>query len=193
MINVADRTELWLFGQETARLSFRRLTSDDFDTWLTFCEDSEIMRYFAFPETASALEKCQQWFEKITWRYENLQGGMNALIDKKTQTFIGQCGLLVHTVDDMEELEIGYSLMPGSRGLGYALEAAGKCRDFAFQNDFSDSLISIIHPENIASQNVALKNGMKLSKQTVYNGMPVNVYRITKAEWENNFEKGTLN
>jgi len=184
MINTADRTELWLFGQETERLSFRRLDPDDFDTWLSFCEDSEIMRYFAFSETASPLEKCRQWFDKIAWRYENLQGGMNALIDKESGTFVGQCGLLVHTVDDIEELEIGYSLMPDSRGFGYAFEAARKCRDFAFQNDFSDSLISIIHPDNVASQQVALKNGMKLSKRTVYNTMPVNVYRITRAEWE---------
>jgi len=184
MIKTADKTELWLFGQETDRLSFRKLSEDDFNTWLTFCEDAEIMRYFAFSETASALEKCRQWFDKIAWRYENLQGGMNGLIDKKSGVFVGQCGLLVHTVDDVEELEIGYSLMPESRGLGYALEAARKCRDFAFQNDFSDSLISIIHPDNIASQQLALKNGMKLSKQTVYNGMQVNVYRITKAEWE---------
>lgn len=187
MIKTADRTELWLFGQETGRLSFRRLNEDDFDTWLPFCEDSEIMRYFAFSETASALEKCRQWFDKIAWRYENLQGGMNALIDKESGAFVGQCGLLVHTVDDIEELEIGYSLMPGARGLGYALEAARKCRDFAFQNNFSDSLISIIHPDNIASQQVALKNGMKLSKQTVYNTMPVNIYRIMREEWKNNF------
>ncbi|WP_430401636.1 GNAT family N-acetyltransferase [Fluviicola sp.] len=188
MIKVADRSKLWLFGQETERLSFRRLHEDDFDTWLSFCEDSEIMRYFAFSETASALEKCRQWFDKIAWRYENLKGGMNALIDTKSGKFVGQCGLLVHTVDDMEELEIGYSLMPESRGSGYALEAARKCRDFAFQHDFSDSLISIIHPDNVASQLVALKNGMKLSKQTTYNGMPVNVYRITKEEWENTLE-----
>ncbi len=183
MIKVEDRSKLWLFGEETERLSFRRLEPGDFDTWLTFCEDSYIMRYFAFSETDSASEKCRKWFDKIAWRYENLQGGMNGLIAKESGVFIGQCGLLVHSVDDQEELEIGYSLMPESRGLGYASEAAKKCRDFAFQNDFTDSIISIIHPDNLASQLVAIKNGMKLSKQTTYNDMFVNVYRITKAEW----------
>lgn len=74
--------------------------------------------------------------------------------------------------------------MPEFRGLGYALEAAQKCRDFAFQNQLADSLISIIHPDNIASQQVALKNGMKLSKQTNYSNLPVNIYRISTAEWE---------
>jgi RimJ/RimL family protein N-acetyltransferase len=130
------------------------------------------------------MEKCRQWFIKINWRYENMQGGMNVLTDKRSGEFVGQCGLLVQNVDGIEELEIGYSLMPESRGLGYALEAAGKCRDYAFRNDFTDSLISIIHPDNVASQRVALRNGMQLSKQTVYNGLPVNIYRITKEAWE---------
>lgn len=184
MIKTKDRADLLLFGQETERLSFRKLEQEDFDTWLRFCEYPGSLKYFAFSETDSADEKCRKWFEKINWRYENQMGGMNALIDKGSGRFVGQCGLLVQSVDDLEELEIGYSLMPEFRNLGYALEAARKCRDFAFQNDFSDSLISIIHPDNLTSQNVALKNGMKLSKQTVYSSMPVNIYRITKTEWE---------
>jgi RimJ/RimL family protein N-acetyltransferase len=184
MITAKDRADLLLFGQQTGRLYFRKLDSEDFDTWLRFCEDPDSLRYFAFSETDPADVKCQQWFDKIAWRYENSKGGMNALIDKESGRFVGQCGLLVQTVDEQEELEIGYSLMPESRGLGYALEAAAKCRDHAFQNELADSLISIIHPDNIASQNVALKNGMKLSKQTVYSGMPVNIYRIMKAEWK---------
>lgn len=184
MIKVADRTKLWLFGEETDRLLFRKLDENDFNTWLRFCEDPEIMKFFAFPESDSALEKCQKWFEKIFWRYDHQLGGMNALIDKNSSEFVGQCGLLVQTVDGHEELEIGYSLMPETRGAGYAIEAAKKCRDFAFQNNFSDSLISIIHPDNVASRQVAIKNGMQLWKQTVYNGMPVTIYRILRTEWE---------
>jgi [ribosomal protein S5]-alanine N-acetyltransferase len=184
MIKTTDRTKLWLFGEETDRLLFRKLDENDFDTWLQFCEDPEIMKFFAFSEADSPLEKCRKWFDKIFWRYEHQLGGMNALIDKDSGAFIGQCGLLVQTVDNREELEIGYSLMPETRGSGYAIEAAKKCRDFAFQHDFSDSLISIIHPDNKASQLVALKNGMQLWKETEYSGMPVNVYRILKEEWK---------
>lgn len=184
MIQVTDRTRLWLFGEETERLVFRRLDEHDFDAWLRFCEDPGIMRYFAFSETDSAREKCRKWFEKVFWRYDHQLGGMNALIDKQSGAFLGQCGLLVQLVDEREELEIGYSLLPEARGFGYALEAAKKCRDFAFQHHFSDALISIIHPENVDSQQVAVRNGMKLWKQTNYSGMPVHVYRILKTEWE---------
>ncbi len=80
---------------------------------------------------------------------------MNALIKKENYAFVGQCGL-IHTVDGVEELEIGYSLMPEFRGKGYALEAAKKCKDFAFENNLSDSLISIIHIDNKESEKVAI-------------------------------------
>jgi RimJ/RimL family protein N-acetyltransferase len=91
---------------------------------------------------------------------------------------VGQCGLLVQTIDDIEELEIGYSLMPAHRGKGYASEAARKCKEFAFENEFSDSLISVIHVDNNASARVALANGMFLDKSTISKGDPVNIYRI---------------
>ena len=109
---------------------------------------------------------------------------MNVLIQKATGTFLGQCGLLIQTVDGVDELEIGYSLLPLYRGKGYAIEAARKCRDFAFENNLSDSLISIIDPDNVASQKVALQNGMKLDKCTIYKDGHYNIYRIHKNEWE---------
>jgi RimJ/RimL family protein N-acetyltransferase len=102
------------------------------------------------------------------------------LIDKHSNEFIGQCGLLIQTVDGVEELEIGYSIMPNHRKKGYALEAAKKCSVFAFENNFRDSLISIIHVDNVDSAKVALANGMHLEKTTNSNGDLVNIFRINK-------------
>ena len=87
------------------------------------------------------------------------------------------------TVDGIEELEIGYSLMPEHRGKGYALEAAKTCKDYAFENNLSDALISIIHIDNKASERVAISNGLKLDKTTTYNNSPVNIFRINKCDW----------
>jgi RimJ/RimL family protein N-acetyltransferase len=108
---------------------------------------------------------------------------MNVLIDKSTGRIVGQCGLLVQEVDNDSEFEIGYSILPEYRRMGFATEAAHKCRDFAFNNSFSETLISIIHNENENSEKVAVKNGMKKTKRTVYKEMPVNIFRITKDDW----------
>jgi [ribosomal protein S5]-alanine N-acetyltransferase len=81
-------------------------------------------------------------------------------------------------LDGAEELEIDYSLMPSQQGKGYAIEAAKKCKEVAFENQLSPSIISIIHIHNEASAKVAINNGMLLDKSTLYNNSPVNVYRI---------------
>ncbi len=59
-----------------------------------------------------------------------------------------------------------------------------KCRDYAFENNFADSIISIIHVENINSEKVAINNGMVKTKTTQFKEMPVNIFRINKTDWE---------
>jgi [ribosomal protein S5]-alanine N-acetyltransferase len=169
-----------LDNQETKRLLFRRLLPSDFETWVEFMKDPSSTEFIPMPDNSSPVEKCKVWFDKIFYRYENNKGGLNVLIDKLTGDFIGQCGLLVHIVDDVEELEIAYSIMPQYHGQGFATEAAKKCRDFAFENNYRDSLISLINDKNTFSKKVAFNLGMTLDKVTTYNSKEFNVYRIMK-------------
>ncbi len=180
---IKDNTKLLLFGQNTERLLFRQLEPSDFDTWLKFCEYPNSLKYIWPSNEDSAYEKCRIWFEKIFHRYKNHLGGLNALVSLENGSFIGQCGLLIHTVDGIDELEIGYSLMPKQRGKGYATEAAKKCRNYTFENNLAESLISIVHIDNKESEKVALNNGMTLDKQTTYNNIKVNIFRLTKPDW----------
>jgi [ribosomal protein S5]-alanine N-acetyltransferase len=172
-----------LEGQESERLYFRKITQNDFETWLKFCRYPDSLKYIFTPEQLlieDPFDRCKIWFERIFYRYDNALGGMNALIEKTTNEFVGQCGLLTKTIDDVEEIEIGYSLMPDYRGKGYATEAAKKCKLFAFDNQFGDSVISTIHVENKASAKVAIANGMTLEKTTFCEGMLVDIYRAYK-------------
>ncbi|NQU88212.1 MAG: GNAT family N-acetyltransferase [Mariniphaga sp.] len=169
-----------LEGEETERLIFRPVQKDDFEWWLNFSQHPETSKYFDFGGNLTPFELTTLWFEKVFDRYKNDQSGLNALIEKSSGLRVGQCGILIQEVDNITEFEIGYSLDPDFWGKGYATEAAIKCREYAFENDFADSVISIIHPDNIKSQNVALRNGMTFDKKTVFRDMRVNVYRINK-------------
>jgi ribosomal-protein-alanine N-acetyltransferase len=173
-----------LEGQETERLLFRQVIWEDFDPWLDFFKTEGIAGFLGLDQIPTAEERCTMWFDKIFHRYENDLGGNNALIDKKTGEIIGHSGLLVQEVDNLLELEVSYSILPKHWNKGYATEAAKKCRDFGFENDFADSLISIVHVANIRSEKVARHNGMTLSKKTVFKDMPVNIYRISREQWE---------
>lgn len=86
-------------------------------------------------------------------------------------------------IEDKFELEIAYSILPNFRKMGFALESAKKCKEFAFENNFNDRLISMIFPENENSKKVAEKNGMTLYKKTIYNLKEMDVFAITKEEF----------
>ncbi len=169
-----------LTGQETERLRFRLLKMEDFDTWINLFKASNVAKYLDLDPYLSESELCQIWFDKAFHRYENDLGGMNVLIDKKTGRMVGQCGLLVQTVENVERLEIGYSILPEFWKQGFAIESAAKCKNYAFENNVTDSLISMMHTENSASEKVAIRNGMSFERKVG----SFNIFRIDKENWK---------
>ncbi|WP_047546052.1 GNAT family N-acetyltransferase [Psychroserpens sp. Hel_I_66] len=171
-----------LTDQETKRLQFRLVTKEDYILWLPLFSEKNVDKFLGMPTGLSQTEQCDFWFNKVWHRYENNLGGMNALIDKQTGAFIGQSGLLIQTVEDEERLEVGYSILPNYWGKGYAQEAAQKCRDFCFEHNLAENVISMMHVDNIASEIVAIKNGMSLENQID----EFNVFSITRETWLKN-------
>lgn len=133
----------------------------------------------------TAEECCEKWFEWTFNRYENNLGGQNILIEKSSCEIIGQAGLLVRELLGNEELEIAYSILPNYRKKRFALEAARKCKNFAFENNFHERLISMIIPENIISKKTAEKNGLKFKEQIVFHEQLFDLHEITKDKWVN--------
>jgi [ribosomal protein S5]-alanine N-acetyltransferase len=171
---------------ESKRILFRKIEAFDFDTWIDFFKDPKSFEHwvgnYESPET-----ECANWYKKQFDRYNTNGGGMNALIEKATGQLIGHAGLLLQTVDEKPEWEVAYSLLPAFRGKGFATEAALKCIEYAFRNNLTDRVISIISLSNHASANVAKKNGMKAEKQTWYNQNRVTIFRILKMEYEEKY------
>ncbi len=169
-----------LTGEESERLKFRLLKQDDFDSWLDLFSSNDIARFLDLDPKLSERELCQKWFDKVFHRYENDLGGMNVLIDKKTNRLIGQCGLLIQSINNVDRLEIGYAILPEFCKQGFASEAAIKCKNYAFENNLADALISNIHVDNISSEKVALRNGMAFEQKID----AFNIFRIDKKDWK---------
>jgi ribosomal-protein-alanine N-acetyltransferase len=155
------------------------LSIDNFDAWMPLFALDKMAIFLDMDQNLTQRECCQQLFDKSFHRLKNNQGVMNAIIDKQTGKLIGQCGLLIQTIQNTQQLEIGYSILPAFWGRGYACEAAIKCRDYAFSNNLADSLISAVHQDNIASEKVAIKNGMTLEKKVG----SFHIFSITKERW----------
>ncbi|MEQ1732907.1 MAG: GNAT family N-acetyltransferase [Bacteroidia bacterium] len=163
----------------TECLLIRPLTMHDVSAWQEFMADYESIKLFPTFVT-EAPNSAEIWIEKQIERYAQNRFGLMALIDKSTNEFVGQCGLLSKEVDGVDELEIGYSLMPKHTGKGYATEAAQAFKAIAFDNNYTQTVISIIHIDNIPSQKVAERNGMTRSAKTNYFGIDAYVYRVNK-------------
>lgn len=168
-----------LTNQQTERLLFNPIDVRHFNQWLKFFEDPRAHQHW-IEEKGTPEVECKKWYEKQELRYVQNRGGMNALIEKSSGRLIGHAGLLVQMVDEVEELEIAYSLLPEFWNKGFAIEAASKCKTYGFENNLADSLISIISVSNLPSQKVATKNGLTIAKQTVYRQNQVYIYRIRK-------------
>lgn len=167
---------------ETARLIARPLTMGDATAWERFLGDEEATRYFPVSDDPLAV-RAHQWMERQLNRYADGQFGLMALVRKSDGVWIGQCGLLRQEVDGLTELEVGYHIFPEHWLQGYASEAAIAFRDFAFEQELAPSIISIIDRENIGSQKVALRNGMRREKACTFRGLDVYVYRVSRSEW----------
>jgi [ribosomal protein S5]-alanine N-acetyltransferase len=168
---------------ETTRLVTRFIVPADVEVWTEYCSDPIATAYTAIAGK-SPRGMAEFVIEKTLARYAAGNGGLQALIRKDTGEFIGKCGLLIQQFGDRQEMEVGYHLLRRHWGKGYATEAAQMFRDLGFHQYPVNSIVSFIHPQNIASQNVAQRNGMTLTETDVECfGGKHHIYRITREEW----------
>ena len=102
----------------------------------------------------------KEWLDRQISRYQKWGFGLWAIVLKETDEMIGQCGLTMQPWKDKEVLEIGYLLQREYWHQGYATEAAKACKKYAFEVLNANEVCSIIRDTNVASQNVAVRNGM---------------------------------
>ncbi len=164
-----------MHGVTTERLLFRTTTMDDKPWWMEYINDATAIRFMPF--TVGSEKDCHFFIQRTLDRYVTDGSGLNAIIERSTEKPVGMIGLLTQVVDGVDELEIGYHLLPSVWGKGYATEAAVACREFARQHAMHPSVISLIDHKNSASQAVATRNGMVYEKDTVHRGVPAMVWR----------------
>lgn len=163
---------------KTERLYLREMNQSDYESLCRILQDNETMYAYegAFTDT-----EVQEWLDRQIARYNKYNFGLWAVILKDTDKMIGQCGLTMQPWKDTEVLEIGYLFEKAYWHNGYATESARACKKYAFEILKANEVCSIIRDTNTASQNVALRNGMKIEDKWIkhYRGVYMLHYRYT--------------
>lgn len=166
---------------ETERLVLRHLRREDVEDLAALNTDPDFTRFFGGPKSlAHMLEHAAAYIERLLSEEYATGSGFYATIYKPEARFIGRCGLLRQTIDGLPELEIAYGIAPAYWGRGLATEAVRALKEYGFSRHDVPRLISLIDPDNIASQRVAEKNGLRRDRQTLLDGHPCNVYVIDR-------------
>ena len=164
---------------ETKRLILRRLLMEDLGDLFALYSDPEIRRYFpegtlTYEETKEELE----WF--LNGHPAHPELGLWATIHKETNQFIGRCGLLPWTIEQRPEVEVAYLLAKEYWGQGLGTEAAQAIVQYGFEQLHLSRLICMIHPDNLASMQVARNIGMTLEKEMEDEKGPFLLYSRSK-------------
>lgn len=172
-------TQPYFIVLETDRLILRRQVPEDLDDlWALYCNPA-ITKYI--PDAPRSSDEARQELEwHMNGHPKNPDFGLWATIYKATGKFIGRCGLLPWTIDGQDEVEVAYTIAQEYWGQGLATEAAQAILRLGFEKLNLSRLICVIDEDNVSSQHVAEKIGMRFEREAHDELGPFWIFSINK-------------
>lgn len=165
---------------ETQRLILRPFTEDDAAASFVMNSDPEVMRFLG-GVTVSSVDDVREMLQKHTFTdYEKHSFGRFAVIHKETHEFMGFAGLKY--IEELDEVDHGYRLIPKFWRQGYGYEASLPCLDFAFNELGLERIVAMANPDNIASISLMKKLGFRYEKEIHIYGEDAVYYALNKTD-----------
>jgi RimJ/RimL family protein N-acetyltransferase len=160
---------------ETARLRLRGWRDEDTDAWADLCADDEVMRWLG---RDGGLSRGDAWREmaRLAGHWALKGYGHWVLELQSTSELVGRAGL--YCPPDWPALEVGWTVARPHWGNGYAIEAARASMEWARTELGATHLISLIADDNVRSQRVAEKLGMRQEGRAQVRDFDLRVYGI---------------
>lgn len=139
----------------TKHLQIRELSPKDITSLYTIYQEPEVRAFLPEGKTDydTFYEKRCSYIEKM---YPFYDFGMWGIFSKENQNLIGECGLQPLSIDNKEEIAIGYVLSAKFQKQGLGKEMVRATLRYAYREfDFS-RIVAQIHPDNFPS--IALAN-----------------------------------
>jgi len=147
---------------ETERLILRRLSDDDAGFMLALMNEPSWLRFIGDRGIRNVVD-ARAWIRNgPVASYESLGFGLYLVLRKDDSVPIGICGLVKR--DALDDVDIGFALMPAFRAQGYAFEAASAVMDYARSTLGLGRILAITSPDNDASSRLLEKVGLRFDR-----------------------------
>lgn len=143
---------------ETNRLILRPYVLGDLESYHLLMSTPHVWRYSTTP-THENIGQSKQKLEQLITGYENNPLGFHALVEKSSNTFIGESGILSFNKTS-DRCVIGYNLLPDFWNTGCATEISKALISHAFDELHAGRVEALAMKENAASCRVLEKSGM---------------------------------
>jgi ribosomal-protein-alanine N-acetyltransferase len=161
---------------ESDRLIIKSNQEVDLEPLAALWADPEVTHYMGGPRNYEEILKILKEDAEV-----NPQPAFDLwpVIDKETGKIIGTGGILEKDIDSRNQFEIIYVLAKSAWGKGFATEIASALKDYAFNQLSLKRVTALIDPDNVKSEIVATKIGLRYEKDTVRpNGRTMRLYAL---------------
>lgn len=175
---------------ETERFIIREIFPTDLEGMFELHSDPEVHRYLG-NKFITTRDEAMELIHFVRNQYADFGIGRWAVVDKRTNDFIGWTGLELVTESRNNHVnfyDLGYRLIKRHWGKGIATETALASLDYAFNKLNTNEVYAMADHENNGSNKVLKKVGMKQLGTFDFEGVKHNWYRITKADFESTWK-----
>ncbi len=151
---------------ETNRLILREFILSDAEHLFNLNSDAKVLKYTG-DSPFSSIEEAEMFLRNYA-DYQKNGYGRWAVISKKSNAFLGWCGL---KFNEEHLTDLGFRFFQKEWGKGYATESAFASLDYGFNTLKLDYIVGRASLENPASIKVLEKLGMKMIKTGDFEGV----------------------
>lgn len=165
---------------ETERLILREMLLSDADALFEMDSNPKVHQYL-WNKPLTSIDEVRLYIEKVRNQYLENNIGRFVVILKETKELIGWAGLKYNTEMVNNKIyfyDIGYRLNEKFWGKGYASEASFAWLDYGFNVMKIKVMEAAAHTDNIASNRILQKIGLKMTGQYLESNISWNWYEL---------------
>lgn len=151
---------------ETERLALRLMSLDDAEFMLGLMNEPSWLEYIGDRGVRTLDHAVAYIANGPLASYEQRGFGFYIVELRDSRTPIGMCGLVKRNY--LDDIDLGYALLPRYWGHGYAYEAAKAVLDYAIEHLGLKRIVAITSSRNHASGKLLFKLGLRFERMVTY-------------------------